>query len=217
MKRFRAILRPRFRVSKHLKRNHAICLVTLSTWHDMNFTDWLCSWCGSIFFTMFGLIFSYFLHTKNKCSSLSYIPGQNGQWLPCGTSLLAYRFLCTLRLLIPSLIWTKQSLKHFCFIQSKYISAFRAVLNSRHSDRTGCSHSIQPPSPGSLYLSVSVWRFEWSVVRRLHLASATHNQNLFHATVVWVLSPSCTFHRCPGTPAFDRPGTECGSHPCGAA
>ena len=66
------------------------------------------------------LVFSYFLHTKNKCSSLSCIPGQNGQSLSISlTPLLAYRFLCTLRLLIPSLIQTKQSLKHFCFIQSK--------------------------------------------------------------------------------------------------
>ena len=53
-------------------------------------------------YSMFGLIFWYFLHTKNKCGSLFCIPGQNGQ-SSSSTSLLAYWFLYTLRLLIPSL------------------------------------------------------------------------------------------------------------------
>ena len=73
-------------------------------------------------------IFTYVLHTNNRCRSLSSNPGQNLQLLSGSTSSLTYRFLSTLRILIPNLTPTRQSLKAFCVTQSRYISAFEAVF-----------------------------------------------------------------------------------------
>ena len=82
----------------------------------------------------------------------SRCPAYQTVWLDI--CVLAYWFLCTLRLLIPSHTRTKQSLEHFCLIQSRYISAFRAVLNWRQ--RSNQLLAFNPATQSWKFISVSL-------------------------------------------------------------